>query len=143
VGRRGDEDHDIGAYRGLARRRPGLALTFTVFLLAQAGVPLTSGFLAKFYVIGAAVEARSYVLAVIAMVSAVVSAYLYLRVVVAMYMTDDEAGAAAGPTVRIPPGAAIALGLALAFTLVVGILPDRVVHWADRAIPVLVATDAQ
>jgi NADH-quinone oxidoreductase subunit N len=53
VGRRGDADHDIGSYRGLAARQPVLALVFTIFLLAQAGVPFTSGFLAKFYVIGA------------------------------------------------------------------------------------------
>ncbi|HKN40368.1 MAG TPA: NADH-quinone oxidoreductase subunit N, partial [Acidimicrobiia bacterium] len=71
VSRRGDDDHSLDTYRGLAYRRPALALTFTVFLLAQTGVPLTSGFLAKFYVIGAAVEARSYALAIIAMVAAV------------------------------------------------------------------------
>src|SRR5207245_7331516 len=89
----GDAAHGIDSYRGLSRRRPGLALTFTVFLLAQAGVPLTAGFLAKFYVIGAAVEAHSYALALIAMLSSVISAFLYLRVVVAMYMADTEAEA--------------------------------------------------
>ena len=57
VGRRGDAAHDLDAYRGLATRRPGLALAFTVFLMAQAGVPFTTGFLAKFYVISAAVSA--------------------------------------------------------------------------------------
>ncbi len=51
-----------------------------VFLLAQAGVPLTGGFLAKFYVIGAVVEEGLYPLAVIAMVSAVIAAFLYLRI---------------------------------------------------------------
>jgi NADH-quinone oxidoreductase subunit N len=135
VAGRGDADHGISAYRGLSKRRPGLALVFTLFLLAQAGVPLTTGFLAKFYVIGAAVESHSYALALIAMVSAVISAFLYLRVVVAMYMTDvDEAEV--GPRVRIPFGAGLALALAVAFTLGVGILPGRVVHWADRAVPV-------
>jgi len=135
VGGTGDAAHGIDTYRGLSRRRPGLALTFTVFLLAQAGVPLTTGFLAKFYVIGAAVESNSYALAIIAMMSAVVSAFLYLRVVVAMYMTDEEAET--GPAVRIPLGAGIALGLAVIFTIGIGILPQRVVHWADRATPVV------
>ena len=55
--------HDLDAYRGLASRRPALALAFTIFLLAQAGVPFTTGFLAKFYVISAAVEPTTYALA--------------------------------------------------------------------------------
>jgi NADH-quinone oxidoreductase subunit N len=135
VGGVGDEAHGIDSYRGLSRRRPGLALTFAVFLLAQAGVPLTTGFLAKFYVIGAAVESHSYALALIAMMSAVVSAFLYLRVVVAMYMTDDEADA--GPRVRVPLGAGIALALAVVFTIGIGILPQRVVHWANRSTPIV------
>ena len=109
-----------------------------VFLLAQAGVPLTTGFLAKFYVIGAAVESHSYALAIIAMLSAVVSAFLYLRVVVAMYMADE--GEAVGPRVRVPLGAGIALALAVVFTIGIGVLPQRVVHWADRATPVVLST---
>jgi NADH-quinone oxidoreductase subunit N len=138
VAGKGDERHGLDAYRGLSRRRPGLALTFTVFLLAQAGVPLTSGFLAKFYVISAAVGAHSYTLAIIAMLSSVISAFLYLRVVVAMYMTDDdEAGAVAGPKIRIPFAAGLALTLSVAATLAIGVLPDRVLHVADRAVPVV------
>src|SRR5947209_5176166 len=84
VGRKGDNRHSLDDYRGLARVRPGLAFTFTIFLLAQAGVPLTSGFLAKFYVISAAVEAHSYALAIIAMLAAVIATFFYLRVIVAM-----------------------------------------------------------
>ena len=68
---------------------------FTVFLLAQAGVPFTAGFLAKFYVISAAVEAHSYALAIIAMLAAVIAAFFYLRVIVAMYMSSPEEEAAA------------------------------------------------
>jgi NADH-quinone oxidoreductase subunit N len=135
----GDSNHGLEAYTGLSRRRPGLALVFTVFLLAQAGVPLTAGFLAKFYVIGAAVAAHSYALALIAMVSSVISAFLYLRIVVTMYMVTEQ-DEEVGPRVRIPFGAGLALGLAVAFTLVVGILPQQVVHWADRAVPVVLAS---
>jgi NADH-quinone oxidoreductase subunit N len=139
VSGKGDSNHGLEAYKGLSRRRPGLALVFTVFLLAQAGVPLTAGFLAKFYVIGAAVAAHSYALALIAMVSSVVSAFLYLRIVVTMYMVEEE-GDEVGPRVRIPVGAGIALALAVAFTIGVGVLPQQVVHWADRAIPVVLAS---
>lgn len=137
VGRRGDANHDISAYRGMGARRPALALAFTVFLLAQAGVPLTSGFLAKFYVIGAAVEADSYALALIAMISAVVSAFVYLRIIVAMYMGEEEAAADRGPAVRVPLAAGLSLGVAVVFTLVVGVVPSPVVDFARDAVPVV------
>jgi NADH-quinone oxidoreductase subunit N len=142
VGRRGDADHDIASYRGLAARQPVLALVFTIFLLAQAGVPFTSGFLAKFYVIGAAVDSESYALAILAMLAAAVSAYLYLRIVVAMYMsTDEEEGAPAGARVRVPALARLSLGVALAVTIVFGLVPGPAVDWADHATTAQVAPD--
>jgi NADH-quinone oxidoreductase subunit N len=132
VARRGDEGHTLDDYRGLSTRRPGLALLFTIFLLAQAGVPLTSGFLAKFAVISAAVASGSYALAVIAMLAAVIAAFFYLRVIVVMYMSPEGESA---PTSRpvIPVGAGAALGLAVAFTVVVGILPSSVLDFARHA----------
>src|SRR4029077_15855860 len=80
----GDSNTGIEAFRGLAARRPALALGLTVLLLAQAGVPLTAGFDAKFEVILASVDAKSYVLAVIAMLASVIAAYVYLRITVSM-----------------------------------------------------------
>jgi NADH-quinone oxidoreductase subunit N len=85
VGKRGDDSHSIDDFRGLARRQPVLATTFAVLLLAQAGSPFTTGFIAKLYVIEAAVAAHSYALAVIAMVSAAAAAFFYLRIVFAMF----------------------------------------------------------
>jgi NADH-quinone oxidoreductase subunit N len=82
----GEARNDLGAMRGLARRQPILALTMLVFLLAQAGIPLTSGFLAKFYVISASIQRGQYALAVIAMLAAAVAAFFYLRVALIMYM---------------------------------------------------------
>ena len=93
---RGEARNDLGAIRGLSRRRPALALCMLVFLLAQAGVPFTSGFLAKFYVISAAVQRGQYALAVIAMLAAAVAAFFYLRVALLMY-SGDPAGAAGDP----------------------------------------------
>ena len=108
VGRKGDVGNSLDDYRGLSRDRPVLALAFTVFLLAQAGVPLTSGFFAKFYVITAAVEAGSTWLAIIAMVTAVIAAFLYLRIIVSMYMSADDAGEPR--TIPVPFAAGLALG---------------------------------
>ena len=139
VGRTGDARHSLDDYRGLATARPALALAFGVFLLAQAGVPLTTGFLAKLYVIGAAAESHSYALALIAMVSSVISAFMYLRIVVAMYMSDPQEGAPAAP-IPIPFGAGLAIVVCVAFTLAAGIVPDPVVDWVKEAVPVLLAT---
>jgi NADH-quinone oxidoreductase subunit N len=135
VGRTGDGHHHLDDYRGLGRSRPGLALLLTVFLFAQAGVPLTSGFFAKFYVIAAAVDAGSTWLAVVAMLSSVISAFLYLRITVSLYMGDvDEAPA---PRLTVPVGAGIALALCVVVTLVVGVWPGSIAEVARDAVPVL------
>ncbi len=93
---RGETRNDLGAMRGLGRRNPLLAAAMLVLLLAQAGVPLTSGFLAKFYVIQAAVGQGQYYLAVIAMVAAAIAAFFYLRVGLLMYQAPVERDAEYG-----------------------------------------------
>jgi NADH-quinone oxidoreductase subunit N len=139
VGGRGDAAHALDDYRGLAGRQPGLALAFTVFLMAQAGIPFTTGFLAKFYVITAAVSAHSYALALIGMLAAVIAAFFYLRVIVVMYTpaSADEDGeadaAAAGPRIPLPFGTGLALAITLAVTLAFGIIPQPMIHFATEA----------
>jgi NADH-quinone oxidoreductase subunit N len=135
IGRTGDRRHSVDDYRGLGSSRPLLAATFTVLLLGQAGVPFTTGFFAKFYVIGAAVEARSYWLAIVAMVAAVIAAYLYLRLVVAMYL---HAPAVDETPPRVPYAAGVAIATTLAFTVVFGIFPNPILELSRDAVPVLV-----
>lgn len=93
----GETRNDLGAIRALARRQPYLAAAMLVLLLAQAGVPLTTGFLAKLYVIQASVQQGQYVLAVIAMVSAAIAAFFYLRVALLMYAREPIEGDAHAP----------------------------------------------
>lgn len=81
--------NDLGAIRGLARRSPVLAFGMMILLLAQAGVPLTSGFLAKFYVIQASVNKGQYPLAVIGMLAAAIAAFFYLRIALLMYSSPS------------------------------------------------------
>ncbi|MCU1370727.1 MAG: proton-translocating NADH-quinone oxidoreductase, chain [Ilumatobacteraceae bacterium] len=131
VGRAGDNAHDLSDYSGLARRSPLLAFAFLVFLLAQAGVPFTSGFLAKFGVIGAAVEARSFWLALIAMLSSVISAFVYLRIVLAMYDREAEV---TGPRLTVPLGARAAILIALLVTIGVGLVPEPLAHVTRTAV---------
>jgi NADH-quinone oxidoreductase subunit N len=92
LARDGDTGHQLADYRGLGRRQPVLALAFAILLLAQAGAPFTTGFLAKFQVVAASVDAHSYLLAVVAMVSAAIAAFFYLRLAVTMYSPVGAAG---------------------------------------------------
>jgi len=143
VGRKGDGHHSLADYRGLSRSNPLLAAAFTVLLLAQAGVPFTAGFFAKFYAITAAVNAHSTPLAIIAMVSAVVSAFLYLRLIVAMFMTGGDDGADAplpepASRIHVPASAGIALAICVIVTVGFGLVPDLLVKPARDAQPVLV-----
>ncbi|MDQ3569573.1 MAG: NADH-quinone oxidoreductase subunit N [Actinomycetota bacterium] len=133
VGRRGDARHDLDAYRGLSARRPALAMALTVLLLAQAGIPFTTGFLAKFYVISAAVEGRSYTLALIGMLSSVVAAFFYLRVTVLMYMSSEEEEREETDPVPVPRSMAVVLTVSVAFTVAFGLLPGPVIDFARDA----------
>ena len=126
----GDEGTGISDLKGLAARRPLLAGGFTVLLLSQAGIPFTAGFWAKFEVISAAVDARSFWLAVIAMLAAVVAAFLYLRIVVAMYLEAPNPDA---PRLRIPWGPALGIAIVVLFTLAFGIYPEPLLNLAYHA----------
>ena len=132
VGRQGDDTHALEAYRGLRYRRPWLAVAFTVFLMAQAGIPFTTGFFAKFYVIRAAVESHSYALALIGMLAAVIAAFFYLRVITLMFTPPAEGDEAMAP-IALPASASIAIGITVAFTLAFGILPSAMIHFAEKA----------
>jgi NADH-quinone oxidoreductase subunit N len=116
----GDTATTLDAFKGLGKKRPVLALGMTVLLLAQAGVPLTSGFVAKFGIIRAAVSVESYALAVAAMLAAVIAAFLYLRIMVSMWLSDQADDA----PVVVSKSIGLAITLAVATTLVIGILPN-------------------
>lgn len=131
VGRSSGGDTSLDAFAGLAKRRPALALGLTVFLLAQAGVPLTSGFVAKWGVIQAAVEQESYAIAIIAMVAAVVAAYLYLRIMVSMWLRESAADVAVE---QVPAMTGLAVGLAAAFTLAIGVWPQWLLDAAENVV---------
>ena len=119
-----DGDTNLTDFKGLAKRRPALALAFTVLLFAQAGVPLTAGFVAKFAVIKSSVEAHSYVLAVAAMVAAVIGAYLYLRIAVSMWLEEP----ASESEITIDPAVVIVIVIAVVATLIVGFFPELLLH---------------
>jgi NADH-quinone oxidoreductase subunit N len=123
----GDDDTSVGAFGGLARRNPALAVGLTVLLLAQAGMPVTSGFIAKFGVISAAVDAGSEPLAVVAMVGAVISAFVYLRLMMAVWNAEPSDSS----RLRVAPGVGIAVTVTAGFTLVAGAWPNWLLDLVD------------
>jgi NADH-quinone oxidoreductase subunit N len=162
VGGRGEAHNNLASFRGLSTRRPALAWLLTIFLLAQAGVPFTSGFLAKFYVVSAAVDRGQYALAVVAMIAAAIAAFFYLRLALLMYGSPADAvalGSAMGTSssgspesrssggvavataapevetsrIAIPVGIGIALVLCAIFTVGVGLAPAPVIDLAKKA----------
>jgi NADH-quinone oxidoreductase subunit N len=84
-------------FTGLGRERPGIAACLTVFMLSLAGIPMTAGFFAKFYVFRAAVHAHLIGLTIIAVLNGVISVYYYLAVVVTMYMREGKPEASTAP----------------------------------------------
>lgn len=139
LSRRGDGHNSLDDYAGIASKEPGLAFLLAVFLLAQAGVPFTVGFVAKFEVLMAAVDGGSWPLALIAMITAVIAAFLYLKVIVAMYTDTASDKVSALPRIIVPWGAKLALVIAFVMVVGLGIAPGPVTNLAEHATPHLIA----
>ena len=131
LARDGREPLSLSDVAGLAHRRPALAAALTVFLISLTGVPVSAGFVGKFYLFGAAVGAGYVSLAIVGVVMSVVSAYYYLRVVVAMYMKEPPAD---DPWGRIAPSAAVALTAAVIVVSGLRRLPGAR-SWTGRVAP--------
>ena len=122
----GDTSTTLDDWRGLAKAHPVLGIGITTLLLAQAGVPLTSGFVAKFGVIQSAVGSESYVLAVLAMVAAVIAAYLYLRIMVSVWLQEGERSFE-----RPQMATSLVIAASVVITLVIGFFPDLLLNFVD------------
>ena len=126
----GEASH-LSQWAGLAKKSPEVAAVFTFLLLALAGIPLTSGFMAKFAVFKAAQEGGATALVVVGVVASAVTAFFYARVILLMYFQQP---APDGPTVAIPSAfttSTIALGLAV--TVALGVYPQPLLDLADKA----------
>jgi NADH-quinone oxidoreductase subunit N len=130
LSRQGREPLSLGDVAGLADRRPALAVALTIFLVSLTGIPVTAGFVGKFYLFNAAVAAGWVVLALVGVIMSVVSAYYYLRVVVAMYMIEPVGEDAWSP---VSPAAAFALAVSAALTLLLGVWPASLLMLARLA----------
>jgi NADH-quinone oxidoreductase subunit N len=108
---------EINDYAGLARRKPTLALAMALFMLSLTGVPPSIGFVGKFFLFRAVVDAEIVWLAIVGVVTSVVSAYFYLRIIVMMYMAEGEFDAGGEPVLNST------IGLTALATLLFGVIP--------------------
>lgn len=122
----GERGERLDGYQGLAAQRPGTAILMLLFLMSLTGIPPTAGFAAKFAVILSAVRAGYIPLAVLAVACSVVSAFFYMRVAVLMYMNGPQEPAPP----RFPVAVSAALAVAALVTLIGGIFPGSLAHWA-------------
>jgi NADH-quinone oxidoreductase subunit N len=131
LGSKDRANDDLRDYAGLWNSHPALAALMTFFLLSLGGFPPTAGFIAKWYVFSAAIGAGYYGLAIIGVLSSVVSVFFYLRVVVMMYMSERDARPLPPPVTGL---AMAGLVVSLVGVLYLGVLPARVLDWAQASV---------
>jgi len=129
----GSEASHLSQWAGLGRRHPVTAGIFAFLLLAFAGIPLTSGFTAKFAVFAPAVRSGGLgtLMVVVGLLASAVTVFVYVRVIVLMYFTESTAG-----SVRVVTPSAlttVAIGTGALFTLVLGVAPSSLLELAGNA----------
>lgn len=106
------------AFDGLAKKNPFLALVLTISMLSLAGIPLTAGFIGKFFMFSGALAHFQFTLVVIAVINAIISIYYYFKVIIAMYFNPGERA-----ELSVPTYFKFVLGLSALITIVIGIYP--------------------
>jgi NADH-quinone oxidoreductase subunit N len=122
----GDSIYD---YVGMSKTHPLASALMLVFMFSLTGIPPTAGFVGKFYLFLAAVNAGYSWLVVVAVVFSAISAYFYLRIVMFMYMKEPETEVPLNPA----PGVSIVLAVSTVAVLVIGVLPGRLLELARSA----------
>ena len=118
-------DYSLDGFNGLAKKYPLLAFSTTIFLLSLAGIPLTAGFLAKFYMLKAAVATNKHLwLVIFAVLMAAVGVYYYFKVIQAMYFKDGDPG-----EIRVTPVFTWSLFTLAIIIIVLGIFPNLLLYW--------------
>ncbi|MGI8994111.1 MAG: NADH-quinone oxidoreductase subunit NuoN, partial [Nocardioidaceae bacterium] len=127
----GGETTHLSRWAGLGREAPVVAGVFAFFLLAFAGIPLTSGFTSKWAVFTSAWAGGAWPLVVVAVLMSVVAAFFYVRVIVVMFFSEPVGD---GPTVAVPSIlTSITITVGAAMTLILGVVPQPVFDLARTA----------
>ncbi|MBC7399611.1 MAG: NADH-quinone oxidoreductase subunit N [Mucilaginibacter sp.] len=109
------------SFNGLGKKNPFLAFVLTIAMLSLAGIPLTAGFIGKFFAFNMVMSQYHIVLLVIAVINAIISIFYYFRVIVAMYFRSAER-----EQIAVPPYYVFVLGFAALATIVIGVYPQMV-----------------
>jgi NADH-quinone oxidoreductase subunit N len=143
---RGQECEKVDSLAGLSRTRPGLAALMTLFLISLTGIPGTAGFIAKFAVFAAAVDAGLIWLAILGVLMSAVSVYYYLRIPVVMYMQEPPEDA---ERIEISSGELAVLSVCALGVLFFGVFPNagtlfvfgdvQLLDWARESVKLLFA----
>jgi NADH-quinone oxidoreductase subunit N len=127
----GEEATQLAQWAGLGRRYPLVGVVFSLFLLAFAGIPLTSGFVSKFAVFKAAGEGGAITLVIVGVIASAIAAFFYVRVIVLMFFTDPPEDAA---EVVVPSSLSIAtVTVTAAVTFALGALPQPLLDLATES----------
>jgi NADH-quinone oxidoreductase subunit N len=119
------KDFTFEGFNGLGKTQPLVAAVTTVFLLSLAGIPLTGGFFAKYYMLASVVKTGSYMwLVVVGVLFAAVSVYYYFRVIQAMYFKEGTAA-----TEEFAPSLKFGLLALAGLTVLIGIWPSIVINY--------------
>jgi len=119
------KDYTFEGFNGLAKQEPVIAAALVIFLLSLAGIPLTAGFLAKFYMLKASISnGGSLWLVIFAVMMAAISVYYYFRLIQAMYFKQGESQA-----VGVTPGFKFTLVSVAAITILLGLFPNLLTYW--------------
>ena len=118
------EAEPLGMYRGLMWQKPWIATVFTLMLLSLAGIPLTAGFVGKFYVVASGANAALWGLVIILVLSSVIGLYYYLRIIVTLFSQPQEAVDYRSYSYQ----GSIVLGILTILLLWLGIYPSSLIH---------------
>ena len=118
---------DVAFYKGLFWKKPWVAIVFTLILLSLAGIPLTAGFMGKFYLVLAGAKSGLWMLIISLIVNSVISLYYYLRVIVSMFSTSDQE-----PLPAVPLLGNFVLGVIALSILLLGVLPGWLIDFISN-----------
>ena len=130
---------DISAFTNLVHRSPGLTWSMLVFMLSLTGIPLTGGFVGKFFVLGATIQHQYFWLALIAIINVGIGAFYYMRVVRQMLFTSTEDADEEMASIRVPAPLLTVVVFCVVATIWVGLLPPNLIEWATNASQQLIA----
>jgi NADH-quinone oxidoreductase subunit N len=119
------KDYTFEGFNGFAKHQPLLAAVAVIFLLSLAGIPLTAGFLAKYYMLSAVINNGDFLwLVIFAVLMAAISVYYYFRVIQAMYFKDGEAQA-----MEVSSSFKWTIGIVAALVIILGVYPQLLFNW--------------